>query len=117
MWSTALLFGVAYLATRLMIAFAPRQNASAITGLTVLLTIPFAARMRKAMWGFLYGLALGFVGSLGIATAVMGQSASINTWITTHFAIAASSTLICCALAGALFGHLAARRHRQICGD
>jgi len=116
LWGSALLFGAGYLATRLMIAFAPGRYSSLVTGLIVLLTIPFAAVTRSVLRGLLRGLFMGFSGSLGIAAAVLGQQ-QITEVAVTFFLIAASSTLICCAVAGALFAHLAAKRYEQLYGD
>ena len=115
MWSTALLFGAGYLATSIMKAFSPGENARYITGLIVLLVIPFAARTRKVAVGLWRGVYLGLAGSIGMLGALMGGG-SVNEKMTTYFAIAATSTLICSAVVGALFAHLADKRYKQLYG-
>ena len=108
-WASALLFGVGYLATRLMIAWWPAQTPVVTTGLLVALTIPFAAGARRLLGGALRGLGLGLAGTLGLAAAVLGSVA----FATMLICISAAVIMICCTVAGGIFASLAQRRRRK----
>ena len=113
-WASALLFGVGYLATRLMIAWWPAQTPAVTTGILVALTIPFATRARRLLSGALRGLGLGLAGSLGLAAAVLGPGQGINPVTTTLISVSAAVIMICCTVAGGIFAYLAERRRRKL---
>ena len=116
-WAAALLFGVGYLATRLMMAWKPSQPPTVVIPLLVALTIPFADRARSLLRGALRGLGLGLAGSLGLAAAVLGPGRGINPVTTTLISISAATIMICCTVAGGIFALLAERRRRKLEGD
>lgn len=82
----------------------------------VALTIPFAARTRGLLAGALRGAGMGAAGAAGIAFGL-----SKVWWVDTESVrkaslLAAMTSVLLCAAAGAVFALLAQRRHRRLFG-
>jgi len=80
--------------------------------------MPFGARARGMLRGALRGLTLGLAGAFGIAMGLSTLTAPLGPEALRLMAsLAALTTMILCAVTGAIFGLLAERRHRRMQGD
>ena len=116
MWGAGLAFAATWLTVTLLKGRIDADRRVVIApAVAVAFTMIAASRTRNMVRGALYGIGLALASSAGAAMGILTEFLPDDSQIIAI--LTAVISMICSAVAGALFAHLADRRHRRLYGD